>query len=124
VEQIRSALDDGRFPLIVTEGRTEEKAAKILHNAYLTHGIRSFASIQHTLFVFGHSLALNDDHILNRIAEGKITDLYVSLFGDTKRAINRSIIARARGLASMRPSDRPLRVTFYDAESAEVWGKR
>jgi hypothetical protein len=43
LDQIRGALAAGRYPLIVTEGNTQEKEAKILHNAYLNHAIRSFA---------------------------------------------------------------------------------
>ena len=46
VDQIREALATGRYPLIVTEGTAIEKEAKVLHNAYLNHALRSFARIQ------------------------------------------------------------------------------
>ncbi|WP_352517228.1 MULTISPECIES: hypothetical protein [unclassified Mesorhizobium] len=45
------------------------------HNAYLYQGFKQFTAnvktASHCFFIFGHSLATNDDHILNRIARGK-----------------------------------------------------
>ena len=84
VDQIRTALNEGRFPLVVTEGTSAEKQSAILHHAYLTHAIRSFSAIQGSLFVYGHSLADNDAHLLQRIERGKLSDLYVSIFGSTR----------------------------------------
>ena len=50
VDQIRDALREGRFPLIVTEGKSKRKVARILHNAYLNHAIRSFSNIGGLLY--------------------------------------------------------------------------
>ena len=124
VDQIRNALASGRYPLIVTEGTSAEKEAKILHNAYLNHAIRSFAKIQKTLFIYGHSLAANDAHILRRIEEGKLDRLYVSVFGDPTSEANASLMARAQAMVSNRAqlSTRALEVRYFDAESANVWG--
>ncbi len=123
VDQIRAALADGRFPLIVTEGSSAEKEAKILHSAYLNHAIRSFARIQGSLFVYGHSLAANDEHVLKRIEEGSVRRLYVSLYGDTNSATNRDIVARAQQMVDRRAGlgRESLNVSFYDAASAGVW---
>lgn len=125
VDQIRDALATGRYPLIVTEGNSQEKEAKILHNAYLNHAIRSFAKIQKTLFIHGHSLATNDQHIFRRIEEGLLDKLYVSLYGDPASANNQEVIARGLQLSTNRTDlnpRRPLEVAFYDAKSAHVWG--
>ena len=121
VEQIRDALAEGRYPLIVTEGTSAEKITKILHSAYLNHAIRSFARIGGSLFLYGLSLAPNDEHLLRRINEGRTSVVYVSLFGDPDSDANQLIIERARRLPLGRTSARPLRVAFYDAESARVW---
>ncbi|MEE9416616.1 MAG: DUF4917 family protein [Acidimicrobiales bacterium] len=124
VDQIRHALAEGRYPLIVTEGTSNDKVTKILHHAYLTHAIRSFSLIGGALFVYGLSLAPNDEHLLRRIAEGKTTDVYVSLYGDPDSPTNQSVIKRAQGLADERARSNPkvpLAVQFYDAESAHVW---
>ena len=74
------------------------------------------------LFIHGHSLAANDEHVLRRVEKGVLKRLYVSLHGDPNEACNRVIIARAEQLSSARPQRRPLTVRFYDASSARVWG--
>jgi len=124
VDQIRDALVVGRYPLIVTEGNSQEKEAKILHNAYLNHAIRSFARIQKTLFIHGHSLAANDQHIFRRIEEGKLDRLYISVYGDPNSESNREVIARGHQMSANRAglSRHALAVKFYDAKSAHVWG--
>ncbi len=121
IEQVRSALRGNLFPLVVTEGASDEKLAKILHSAYLNHARRSFARIADSLFIFGHSLAENDGHILNLISEGKLSQVFVSLRGDPATTDNRRLIARARALVARRRSGRPLALQFFDADSASVW---
>lgn len=121
VDQIREALDEGRYPLIVTEGNSTAKLAKILHSAYLNHAIRSFSMIGGSLFLYGLSLAQNDEHFLQRIADGALKALYVSVFGDPDSPANRAVVAAAEALATQRPATRPLAVKIYDAASADVW---
>ncbi|MEO6318512.1 MAG: DUF4917 family protein [Acidimicrobiales bacterium] len=123
ITQIRDALDEGRYPLIVTEGSTDEKLTKILHSAYLNHAIRSFATITGCLFVYGLSLAPNDEHLIRRIAENmSLKGVYVSLYGDADSPTNQAIVGRASQLALGRPDRYPLELQFYDAASATVWG--
>jgi len=121
VDQIRAALDEGEYPLVVTEGTTEEKLRKVQHHAYMARGLRSLVSCQGSLFVYGHSLAGNDAHILRGISKGKFKALFVSLYGDPASNENRLIRERAALLAADRPRTRPLEVFFYDAATAHVW---
>lgn len=123
VDQIRDALSHDYFPLFVSEGTSAEKYERIRHNDYLAKGYRSFSEIQGALFVFGHSLAENDDHYLRRIEKGKLAHLYVGLYGDPDSDANRTIIRRASELASRRTPRRPLALDFFDAASAMVWGR-
>lgn len=126
VEQAREAVDAGFFPLFVAEGTSDKKKSKIRHNAYLYQGLKQFTANatqgQHCFFVFGHSLAANDDHILARLGRGRCAKLYIGLFGDAKSAANREIMRRAEGLVRMRPDRWPLEVAYYDSASAQVWG--
>lgn len=121
IDQIREALHRNSFPLVVTEGTSEEKVIKILHSAYLNHARRSFSRIGDCLFIFGHSLAPNDRHILELIPKGKVQQLFVSVRGDPGSANNRQLIDRARTLVARRTNQRPLELRFYDAESTHVW---
>ncbi|MER8380272.1 DUF4917 family protein [Mesorhizobium sp. M1399] len=67
VEQAREAINGNAYPLFVAEGTSAQKKAKIRHNAYLYQGFKQFTAnvktASHCFFIFGHSLATNDDHI-------------------------------------------------------------
>ena len=102
VDQIRDALEKFRFPVYVAEGDSGSKVKKVLHNAYLARGYRSMSEITGSLFVFGHSLADNDEHVLQCIVNNKVERLYVSIFGDPNVTHNRRIMERARALAEKR----------------------
>lgn len=105
VDQANDALKKDLFPVFVAEGDSNSKLTKIQHSAYLHHNFKSFAGVCQTksrdgtaLFIYGHSFANNDAHVLNMIGYGKILHLFVSLYGD------------------------PDSVDFFDAASAKVWG--
>lgn len=129
VDQIRSALDDDKFPLFVAEGSNYSKKKRILHNAYLHKASRSFESCVDSptaaLAIYGHSLAENDAHILRCISKGSVPVVLVSLYGDPNSAGNQSIVTKAGELVEQRRRlrpNRPLDIVFYDAASAMIWG--
>jgi hypothetical protein len=126
IEQARQAIAADAYPLFVAEGTSVQKKAKIRHNAYLYQGFKQFtANVRvgtHCVFIYGHSLAANDDHILTRIGRGRFPKLYVGIYGDENTPDNRRIIERANALAGLRTGAYPLEVAFYDAASANVWG--
>ncbi len=121
INQIRDALSRNYFPLFVSEGTSDEKYERIRHNDYLAKAYRSFSSIQGALFIFGHSLAENDNHYLRCIQRGKVSHLYVGLYGDPSSDANKFIMRRANELTNGRRA-RPLGVSYFDAASANVWG--
>lgn len=121
VEQIRAQLDEGAFPLIVTEGTSEEKHASILHHAYLAKCLRALTSCEGSLFIHGHSLDENDRHVLRAIVEGKFKALFISIHGNPGSKSNKEILRQAEILADERPSRKPLSVDFYNADTASVW---
>jgi hypothetical protein len=122
IEQIREALNRDFFPLFVAEGSSKEKLERIRHSDYLAKAYRSFQEIQHCLFIYGHSLAANDDHYLRLIEKGKLAHLFVGLYGDPASSMNRQIVARAEAMRLARSRKRELRVDFYNSKSAQVWG--
>lgn len=121
IEQIRDALKRDYFPLFVAEGTSNEKLERIRHSDYLAKAYRSFCEISGALFVYGHSLAANDEHYLKRIERGKINHLYVGIYGDPASGSNESIIKRALIMITARGKGKPLNVSFYDAATAKVW---
>jgi hypothetical protein len=121
IDQIRDALQRNYFPLFVSEGTSDEKLERIRHSDFLSKANRSMLRITGALFVYGHSLAENDDHILRLIPLGRTSQLYVSLFGDPDSDSNKFIIRRALDLAAQRRRRSQLEVKFFDASSASVW---
>ncbi|WP_176086665.1 DUF4917 family protein [Martelella sp. HB161492] len=130
VTQANEALGKNLFPVFVAEGNSRSKLAKIQHSAYLHHCYKSYASVCQAnarngtaLFVYGHSFADNDAHILNLIGYGKISHLFVSLYGDPSDRSNVEIRSRVDGIAALRHHSIPaLKIDYFDAASAEVWG--
>lgn len=126
VDQTRTALHQNKFPLFVAEGTSTQKKNRIRHNAYLYQGYKVLttnAQIKsHGFFIFGHSLAENDDHILLRLARGKFRKLYIGLHGDPNAEWNQAIIRRAEWMAAQRHEKYPLELAFFDSASANVWG--
>ena len=126
IEQARDAVSDDKFPLFVAEGTSKQKKNKIRHNAYLYQGYKVLTAnaeqAKHCFFIFGHSLAVNDDHILKRLARGKFKKLYIGLHGSPDSEANVEIIARANSLAAMRKEKFPLEISFFDTQTANVWG--
>jgi hypothetical protein len=121
MDQIREALDHNLFPLFVAEGTSASKLEKINHSGYLHKALRSFSEIKGDLFIYGHSLAENDDHVLRKIEKNKVERLFVSIYGDPGSESNKWIIKRAQSIQSKRDPKRPLGLHFYSAESAHVW---
>ncbi|MGM5034061.1 DUF4917 family protein [Tardiphaga sp. 803_E3_N1_3] len=125
IVQARDAMNANAFPLFVAEGTSVQKKDKIRHNAYLYQCFKQFTANAavgtHCFFIFGHSLAENDDHILTRLGRGRFKKLYVGLFGDPASPYNEEIAKRARGLSALRQDRYPLEVIFYDSATASVW---
>jgi hypothetical protein len=122
IEQIRDALAHDYFPIFVAEGTSNEKLTRIRHNDYLAKAYRSFSEITGALFIYGHSLAENDEHYLKRIERGKISHLFVGIYGNPDSPSNKAIIARANKM-NIQPRRTKLNVHFFDAGSAKVWDK-
>ncbi len=129
VDQARAALAEGRFPLFVTEGESNKKMEKISHCGFLYHSYKSFTSTmaagtkasKSCLFTFGVSFGDNDAHILHKIPKGKVAHLFVSIYGDPSTPANKQIIEAAETLKRQRAFNN-LQISYYDAQSASVWG--
>jgi len=126
IKQIQKAIETNSFPVFVSEGESEDKLKRIRHMAYLRYSLNSFREVMdqddQALFIHGHSLSLNDDHVLEHIGYGKCRKVYVSLYGSSDSENNQRTISRAKKLEAMRDARYPMTLVFYDASTANVWG--
>ena len=117
IEQIRAALAEDKFPLFVSKDRTG-KLDKF-GTADICSDLKSFASVCRpgkrsdvSLFIYGHSFAPNDEHVIS-LMRGKIGRILLGLHGDPDGAHNRAIVARANRIIAARPEDFPLEVAYF-----------
>jgi Domain of unknown function (DUF4917) len=123
IEQVRTALGQNLYPLIVAEGSSPRKMARIQHSNYLGRGYRSFSKITGSLYVYGFAMSQNDEHWLRLIDHNqKLRKLFVGIYGDPTSAANQELIARCALLGSTRSIRNRLETIFFDASSAHVWG--
>lgn len=122
IDQIRAALDNGLYPIFVAEGDSAQKFKRIRHSDFLSKAYRSFQEIGNALFVYGHAMAPNDDHIMRLIGRGRLTQLFVGIYGHEDGDGNQLIRRKVETLQGMRPARRPLETVYFDAQSAHVWG--
>jgi len=122
IDQVRAALKQNLYPLFVAEGETSQKLEQIQHSGFLSRGYRSFANIGGNLFIFGHSMANTDDHVLSLIAKNKVEMVFVGLYGKPEKAGNKFIMKKVASLRSQRKNNKHFNVVYFDAASAKVWG--
>ena len=118
VDQVRNYLEQGSFPLFVSEPTFEKKLIRIKHHPYLNYCFEELKSLSGTLFIYGHSMADNDRHIFDQINKSDVRNVFISIFGDEYSDDNREIMANATRFIDTKK----IKVAFFDASSAPIWG--
>lgn len=114
--QISKKIKDGEFPIIVSEGTSEQKKSKIIQNAYLKHCFESLSQIEGSLIIFGTRLKKSDSHIKEAIQNSKITSIYIGL--------NKNDVELKKTINSFKYDFEKLgenAINFYDYNSVSVW---
>ncbi|CAI4203757.1 hypothetical protein MWMV10_MWMV10_01618 [Acinetobacter baumannii] len=117
VDHVKENLNQGKFPLFVSEPNYEAKLHRIKHNPYLNLCYKELKNLKGSLFIHGHSMDENDKHIFDQINKSEVNKIYISIFGDEYSETNRTTMANARRFIETRNID----IEFYDAESAPIW---
>ncbi|MEK9501701.1 DUF4917 family protein [Gaopeijia maritima] len=124
IEQVRDALEENLFPLIVSEGEAEQKLDRINHSNYLARGYRSFAKIGHALYTFGVAFSDNDDHLLHLVRKNRrLAVLAIGIYGDPNTPENRRMIEKIENLNNNRSERNRLLIRYFDAETARAWNR-
>jgi len=117
IEQVRDNLEQGKFPLFVSEPTDLKKKSRIEHNPYLNYCYQKISTLRGALFIYGHSIDQNDNHIFEQIRKSQVEHIFVSIFGDMNSAPNRMSMLRAQ-------YELPnIELTFFKAETTPVWSE-
>lgn len=130
LELIREGLDNKRYPLFVAEGNSDKKMEQINSSPYLSYCLGKLGRIQNKLVVFGHTLGQSDYHIVKVLAANTgLTEIYVGLYKNATSKSSRETILNCNNMIAIRDkmikkSKRisPLRITYYDSSTINVWG--
>ncbi|MGM9454083.1 DUF4917 family protein [Legionella bozemanae] len=121
-EQVRESISSQKYPVFISEGTTEQKLTRIMENTYLGRAFASLKSIRGSLFIFGHSIRDEDDHVFNFINEESkgLKNIFISLFGDINSPANQKIIDKIEG---WKHKYKGKNYYLYGACSANVWNE-
>ena len=131
VVQVREALEEKQYPLVVSEGNYVNKMERIESSSYLSWVFRRFEEIDGHLFTYGTALSDEDEHIQDAIVRNtKLTSLLIGVYGDVNSDENRRLVATSSVLPRRRvelntrlPKKKQgtLDVSFYNSATAPVW---
>ena len=123
LSSVRDNLEQDQYPLFVAEGKPSDKLKRIRSSSYLSWCFEQFRKIEGHLFTYGSALTDQDKHLWDAVAQNsKVKTLCVGIYGDVDTDENQQLVARAQSLSTVRRLGQPLNLSFYNSESASVWG--
>ena len=120
LENIKTRLDRGSYPIFVTAGNGNDKLEHIRHNRYLSHCFDTLSKTDGSLVTFGFNFGEYDEHIIDALNRAnhhrsntppKLWSVYIGTYSETDVEHIRSIEHKFHA-----------KVRIYDARTADVWG--
>ncbi|WP_191841854.1 DUF4917 family protein [Catellatospora chokoriensis] len=123
VDQIRRNLEANVYPLVVTEGKSEEKLHRISQSPYLKYCYDRLRDLNGSLFIYGFSFSEADKHVIDLLDNNpQLIELYISVYGSPGGdGYDNPLRAGERIEARSRANGLSLRVRYFDAQTAQVW---
>lgn len=119
-DKTRYLLNKGVSPIVVIEGDSSDKLYRINNCDYLKYCYEKWNQIDGVVFIYGHSLDENDQHIFDAInANQNIKAVYISVYNPSEN--EETIRHKAYELFNERMNDGSLNVDFYNAQSVALW---
>lgn len=126
IEQLRSRLNHGQFPIFISERDSADKLRRIKALPYTKPVWKAFERTMRepsaALFTWGHSLSPEDSHITDAIGNGQIAHLYIGIHGGIANASRIQKLIPLwedqRGRNSLHPITR---VMVFDSREVSVW---
>lgn len=120
-KQVEEAISVGKYPVFISEGTKAHKLSRIQENSYLGRGFSSMKAISGNLFIFGHSLRDEDDHVFDFIlSKSNVKNVFISIFGEIETENNQKIVTK---VSRWKLKFSKKEFHYYCSKSANVWGK-
>jgi len=117
LENIKTRMNNGDYPIFVTAGNAMEKLNHITHNQYLTYCYDKLSSIQGSLITFGFSFGENDDHIIEAINKAlkksfnnKLWSVYIGVYNENDLKHIEKIKEKIK-----------CKVNIWNAKTVKIW---
>jgi len=122
-QQVKESIEANKFPVFISEGTTEHKLKRIKENGYLSRSFSSIKSITGDIFIFGHSIRDEDDHVFDIINTNRgLKKIFISLFGNKDSEENKKIIHKIVGWRN-EYNFKGREYIFYNSSTTNVWKK-
>lgn len=128
VDTVGKRIETNDVPLFISEGSSQAKRVRVAESDYLTAASEALAVAcddpEASLFVFGHSLRDEDEHVFEKIAEGRVPDVFVSVRQRDPLEAQAQVLKAAELWVAKRRKrgGPPLAVFSYDPAEAAPWG--
>lgn len=128
-KQIEYNLSRDIYPVFVSEGTSDDKLEKIIHNTYLSSCYNSFKTSSGALVIYGTTLKTNDEHIIKAIALGNFDKIFIGANNNVQSAfdLKEKIMAQSIEIvnkikAKKENTKKEFKEVFiYDSKTANVW---
>lgn len=117
LENIRTRMDKGNYPIFVTAGNGDEKLNHILHNHYLSYCYDKLSTISGSLITFGFNFGEYDEHIIKALNEAvnqdfdkKLWSIYIGVYNEDDEKHIEEIKRKFK-----------CKVTTFDSKTVNVW---
>ncbi|MVA17516.1 DUF4917 family protein [Agrobacterium vitis] len=119
LEIITNNMEQGSFPLFVSEGSHSQKLKAIRKSFYLNYAFEKIGTAKENFFIFGHSMDLaSDGHIIEKIFRNEeIKNIYAS-FNSSRDAIEGKLLQLR---AHVNRDDSNLKLHTYPASTVLCW---
>jgi len=119
IDYVREAIEDGEYPLVVTEGTWKQKIRTIRRSPYLSWCFERMRATSGTLVTLGWGMKGNDEHIVAAIAGSGVSNFYLGVRPGAS-TIELAQLKAAGDVLRARSGNR-LSVRLWDTGTAAVW---
>ena len=118
--QLLIELSAGNAPLAIVGPTSPAKLAQIQANRYLSRCFQEFSTLRGNLIIYGASLSLQDQHVLQAIAQNpNLEKLYVGVYCGATPAEACDLIGRV--CFSLESYDSQVSPVFFDSGTVPMW---